>query len=329
MGRFANEIIACSVFKAKIQRLFLLQRWPETVDYESRLIFVGKSIQVGEWRCYPDSCLWHEENIAGNKPMIVFPRSAVQIQHAGRDRFITSPNHVVYYNKDQAYRRGLASRRGDICEYVYVEPQVLSEVQRSLGFRQQEDINAPFEDSHGLCHRRAFVLQRLICKLIVQQRPEPLLVEESFLELLPTLLLEIKNTTTRAKSTLHPKTNRTRLSQVEATKKFLNDQLAKEITLDQVAEACDASPFHISRVFKQFVGTSIFQYLIALRLRTAFEQIVDSDRSLTTIALDTGFSSQSHLTNLFKREFGMPPGSVRKQKPLELIRRVRSDPVAR
>ena len=295
------------------------------MEYISRLIFEGDSIQIGEWRCYPDSQLWAEENIAGNKPMVVFPRSAVQIQQSGRDVIVTSPNHVVFYNKDQTYRRGLASRRGDICEYVYIDPNIVAEMQSTLGLPISHDINSPFQTSQGPCHTEAFLIQRALCKQISESDGplDPLLVEESFLTILPRLILDSNHgAPTKSHNPKKSSTIEKRRLQIETAKEYLNKNLSHSVSLSSVATACESSAFHISRVFKQHVGVSIFQYLISLRLRNAFERIIDSSNPLTKIAFESGFSSQSHMTNLFTREFGVPPSFVRKNKPVEIIRRV-------
>jgi AraC-like DNA-binding protein len=51
-------------------------------------------------------------------------------------------------------------------------------------------------------------------------------------------------------------------------------------------------------------------YRQALRLRTALERLPLSAGELTTLALELGFSSHSHFTASFTREYGVPPSSV-------------------
>jgi transcriptional regulator GlxA family with amidase domain len=53
------------------------------------------------------------------------------------------------------------------------------------------------------------------------------------------------------------------------------------------------------------------QYRLRLRLRHALGAVVSSRRSLTDIALDAGFSSHSHFTDIFHHEFDATPSSVR------------------
>ena len=102
----------------------------------------------------------------------------------------------------------------------------------------------------------------------------------------------------------------------------MNSRFADDIDLAEIANACGSSPYHLSRIFKQHTGRAIFQYLISLRLRLAFERIVETTSSLTQIAVDCGFSSSSHLSNLFRREFEILPSRLRRNKPVKLIRQI-------
>ncbi|MCI0638259.1 MAG: AraC family transcriptional regulator, partial [Gemmataceae bacterium] len=97
----------------------------------------------------------------------------------------------------------------------------------------------------------------------------------------------------------------------EAAKTYLASRLDQRITLDDVARAVHASPFHLCRIFQKHTGVPIHRYLAQLRLRAALERLQDGADDLTALALDLGFSSHSHFTDAFRREFGRPPSVVR------------------
>ena len=292
------------------------------MEFLSRLIFDGSQIQIGEWRCYPGSRLWDEVNITGSKPMIAFPRSAVHIHQSGRDLIVTSPNQVIFYNSEQTYRRALASKNGDICEYVYLEPALVEEIHSKLGIPPCRDVLRPFKTSHGPCHTRAFLALRSVCKSILAGEAEPITVEETVLSVLPKLFVDSRVKDRKSPQPMKSETIRKHRLQVETVKQYLGNHFSESVALTAIAKACDSSPFHISRVFKKLTRFSILQYLISLRLRIAFLAIVDGHLSLSQIALNCGFSSQSHMSNLFRREFGLTPGFLRKKRPKALIRRV-------
>jgi len=71
------------------------------------------------------------------------------------------------------------------------------------------------------------------------------------------------------------------------------------------------SPFHLCRVFRQIVGTSIYDYVLRERLAYALDAVLDRRKDITTIALDAGFTSHSHFTARFRRFFNCTPVAFR------------------
>ena len=55
----------------------------------------------------------------------------------------------------------------------------------------------------------------------------------------------------------------------------------------------------------------VHRYLSRLRLRTALERLEQGSQDLTALALDLNFSSHSHFTDAFRREFGFTPSNFR------------------
>jgi AraC family transcriptional regulator len=54
------------------------------------------------------------------------------------------------------------------------------------------------------------------------------------------------------------------------------------------------------------------------RLRQALELVLDSMAGLSEVAYATGFSSHSHLTDAFRREYGCTPSRARRSSPAEI-----------
>jgi len=73
------------------------------------------------------------------------------------------------------------------------------------------------------------------------------------------------------------------------------------------------SPSHFARKFRQTVGLSLQRFVNRRRLRRSLTRLAAGDEPLAAIALDLGFSSQSHFTRLFSELTGMTPASYRRQ----------------
>jgi len=94
---------------------------------------------------------------------------------------------------------------------------------------------------------------------------------------------------------------------------FIHGNYARELSLNDVAEAVHVSPFHLTRLFKQSLGISPHQYLIQVRVNAArwLLSAGSGERSLAEVADAVGFADQSHLTRHFKRMTGVTPGQFR------------------
>ncbi|MDJ0785752.1 MAG: AraC family transcriptional regulator [Myxococcota bacterium] len=94
---------------------------------------------------------------------------------------------------------------------------------------------------------------------------------------------------------------------------YLQTHLSEPVPLSALAEAVGLSPFHFARGFKKATGRPPHSYLTELRLERARE-LLATGMPLSELALCCGFGDQSHLTRVFSREVGMPPGRFRRSQ---------------
>jgi len=73
------------------------------------------------------------------------------------------------------------------------------------------------------------------------------------------------------------------------------------------------SPSHFAKKFRLSTGLSLHRFVNRRRLEAALRMLRDHRRPLASVALDLGFSSQSHFTRLFSSLTGMTPAKYRKQ----------------
>jgi len=82
------------------------------------------------------------------------------------------------------------------------------------------------------------------------------------------------------------------------------------ISIKELAELACLSPYHFIRVFNQAIGMPPHAYLMQIRVNRA-RNLLSTKKSLIEVAIQTGFSDQSHLNRYFKRVFGYTPGHLR------------------
>ena len=92
----------------------------------------------------------------------------------------------------------------------------------------------------------------------------------------------------------------------------LESSLAEPPTLAEIAQPLKLHPTSFCRAFKQSTGLTPHRYSLLCRVNRAKEMMRDSDRTLTMIAFDCGFSSSAQFSVVFKRIEGIPPRSFRR-----------------
>jgi AraC family transcriptional regulator len=98
---------------------------------------------------------------------------------------------------------------------------------------------------------------------------------------------------------------------IRAAVDFIHANLGWTITLEELAAEADLSPGYFVTAFRQATGLPPHRYVLKERVERAKLLLAEPDRAISQIALDVGFSSQSHLTSVFRRTTGMTPKSYR------------------
>ena len=101
---------------------------------------------------------------------------------------------------------------------------------------------------------------------------------------------------------------------------MIERNLGKELSLDEIADACGVSRFHLARAFEARVGRPVIQYLRARRLSQAATALAGGAPDILIVALDAGYGSHEAFTRAFHAQFGVTPEAVRRQKTTENLK---------
>ena len=101
---------------------------------------------------------------------------------------------------------------------------------------------------------------------------------------------------------------------------WIEQQLDRPLTLEQVAARAGLSTHHFSRLFTARMGRSVMAHVRGRRLVRGARRLCDEpDLKLVDLAFDCGFESQEAFTRAFKRVFGVSPGRFRSGFAVEPI----------
>lgn len=94
---------------------------------------------------------------------------------------------------------------------------------------------------------------------------------------------------------------------------FLERFPEKKFTIEELSQASNLSKYYFIRQFKDMVGLTPHQFQLQNRIRKA-QRMLTHERSLTTVALDTGFYDQSHFIREFNKSVQLTPSDYKKSR---------------
>jgi AraC family transcriptional regulator len=96
-------------------------------------------------------------------------------------------------------------------------------------------------------------------------------------------------------------------TQLRRVTDHVGQHLSHELTIDRLAAQVSMSPFHFARCFKQTTGMTPHQFVTRERVLRARELLTTQRRPIGDIAMELGFASQSHFSDVYRRITGSSP----------------------
>ena len=99
---------------------------------------------------------------------------------------------------------------------------------------------------------------------------------------------------------------------IENVIELIKSDLSADFTLNEVAKYTSFSPIYFHNCFKRSTGKTLREFIEEQRIRKAANLLVSTDLTLSDIALECGFSSQSYFSYVFKKKMKMTPREYEK-----------------
>jgi len=269
------------------------------------LVFQSHTVAIQDWHCAGGPV---EAEESSDRYHVAVTRCGAYVREANRERVLADAATAVFYELGQAYRVSHPVKGGDVCTVFTLPAEGVRQLVGQYVPAVRDRVLPSFLTSRASVDCRDFLLHRLALSAAFTD-VDPLLAEEAALTFLDRVLRRAysgepicQQVTSRSSAALDC---------AERVRAVVAGGFRQTLSLADIAREVGFSAYHLSRLFRSITGDSIHRYLVRVRLRHAIERMLETRSRLSVIALEVGFASHSHFTDTFKREFGLPPASVR------------------
>ncbi|WP_299969632.1 AraC family transcriptional regulator [uncultured Roseobacter sp.] len=99
---------------------------------------------------------------------------------------------------------------------------------------------------------------------------------------------------------------------VRRSLRLIQEKMGQDMDMEHMARSVGLSRPHFFKLFKQYMGVTPNVYMNTLRSERAIEELLQTEKSVTDIAFDLGFSSQASFTRFFSSNVGIAPSEYRR-----------------
>lgn len=110
---------------------------------------------------------------------------------------------------------------------------------------------------------------------------------------------------------------RMRDTYIKETISFIENNYARAITVEDIAEFCNINRSYLNRLFKESTGKTLQNFLMYYRMNRAAELLKISDLTVNEIGKRCGYQNQLHFSRAFRNIFGMSPIQWREKEKAE------------
>nr|WP_300307861.1 AraC family transcriptional regulator [uncultured Anaerostipes sp.] len=100
--------------------------------------------------------------------------------------------------------------------------------------------------------------------------------------------------------------------------RFIYEHYDQKISLTQISKAGNVGKTTCCTIFQKYTNETPVSYLISYRIKKGIELLETTDKTISEIALEVGFSGASYFTEIFHRAYGCTPTEYRAEKKITL-----------
>ena len=102
-----------------------------------------------------------------------------------------------------------------------------------------------------------------------------------------------------------------KLNRLSLIADYIKENYASELSLEALAEIFGYSTTYLSRMFQKYAGINYKSYLQSIRVERAFQELANTEHTISETAMNNGFPNSKALAKAFQKKYGMLPSEYR------------------
>ena len=269
-------------------------------EFKVHSLFKSSTVTIRDTECQ-GTCRSMSPEEFTTSTQLIFPYRGVYVRHVGHEETVAEANQVLFFNAHEGYRVSHPVAGGDGSLTLVIEESQLHELAPVDILQRRSRI--AFHRGRLRIDARTQARVALLRHRLHEKLAGPLESEVLALNFVRRALGQRRAHT--------PVATFGRKKLADRAKLILSSDIMRRWTLAEIASELRVSPVYLTQVFQQVEGWPLYQYQLRLRLARALDLLVRYN-DLTTLALDLGFSSHSHFSAAFRRQYGYSPSAFKR-----------------
>lgn len=232
----------------------------------------------------------------------VMPLNEDMLSKTGEQDVLTEKQRLTPFNSGQSHGPGVPTKVNKMiciqCEKDFLDELCLQTFGKS---------NVVFDNiSFDIGNNMRFLLGLFIDESIGKSQGYALMQDSLIKMLLMEIIRRSSNSISETITKGSPR------GSIKRAIDFLEEQLARPLSNDQVAAVAGMSSSYFIREFKAYTGKTPYSFFIDLKVEKAKELLLNKNMSITEAAQACGFSSPGHFSTVFKQKIGTTPSEYKK-----------------
>ncbi|MDO4536205.1 MAG: AraC family transcriptional regulator [Clostridium perfringens] len=244
---------------------------------------------------------WHKE-IQIN----IILRGKAEICIEGR-KYLLSEDDIIIINSNSGHAT-LAKEPNTTVMVLQLDPIYFKEYFKEYENLRFEEFVSISEKENEKCNTIKYLLALLISEFKDKSKENQIGCDS----ILSVIVLNIlKGFSNSIEKTGKVKKSKNQIKTISKILKYIQDMHKEKISLDKIAGMLGYNSNYFSQFFKVNIGINYYEYLTRVRIREATFELIKTNRSISDIALEHGFSDAKSFNKYFKESFGRTPNQYR------------------